>query len=382
MENPEGLFSADSFFLQELEKRKAGHLFRQWSAIPDPARTDFISNDYLGLSRMARQTFTPELLDWMQTQSVGSTGSRLVSGQSEALENLEAACRRFFKSESCLFFQNGYLANLALLSTVASRNDTFLYDEQCHVSLKDGMRLSLARRFPFRHNDMEDLSNKLSKATGKVFIVTESIFSMEGDVCPVGSLVNVAERFGAHIIIDEAHSTGTYGKGGKGLCLEKGIEKKIWARIYTFGKALGASGAVLAISHPTLDYLINFSHPVIYSTAPMPVHAALCQKQLENLENMPWLTDSLQEAIRNWNSGKPEGSAAFSGNERSPVQYFQVGENKKALRIAEHLQNLDIQTKAMLSPTVPPGSERIRISLHAFNSPIEIENLIRHLQEF
>ena len=380
MNSPES--QADIFFATELEKRKSKLLYRTFSPIQNLTQIDFLSNDYLGFARQGKDLFDAEFLNWAQNQRIGSTGSRIVSGQSESLIQLEAECSEFFNSEACLFFQNGYLANLALLSTVAGRNDTYIYDEQCHVSLKDGMRLSKATKYPFRHNDPEDLKKKLRQAKGKIFIVTESIFSMAGDTCPLKEISEIAKHYDAHIILDEAHSTGTRGIGGRGLSNELGLEKEVWARIYTFGKALGASGGILAISSTTKEYLTNYAHPVIYSTAPMPLHAGICLKMLQKLQSGPVHTENLQEKIHFWNKNIEESGKPISQNLKSPVQYFRIAGNENALKLSYELQSLGYQVKAMLSPTVAPGHEQIRISLHSFNSFTDIQTLISILKEF
>ena len=372
----------DSYLEEELKKRKASHLYRTWAPPVQTTKADFISNNYLGLAGNAIQVLDELNTGQLSVLPFGSTGSRLVSGNHPILTELEEECAEFFKAESCLFFQNGYMANLALLSVVAGRQDTYIYDDACHVSLKDGMRLSLARKYPFRHNDLEDLERKLLKGTGRKFIVLESIYSMDGDLCPLTSITELAEKHNATIILDEAHSTGTIGPSGRGLAAMLGLENRIWARIYTFGKALGASGAVLAISSVTKNYLTNFSHPVIYSTAPMPVQAGICLEQLRFLKQNPELTEKLQSNITHWNQSGVSMEGAISKNKMSPVQYFLLPGNEKALKASKQLETLGYQTKAMLSPTVRSGTERLRISLHSFNSAAQIDELIRLLGDF
>jgi 8-amino-7-oxononanoate synthase len=376
------LSDVEDFFRLALEKRKASSLYRTWASLVQDSKADFISNNYLGLANNALRILNEKESGELSNLPFGSTGSRLVSGNHPILTELEEECAQFFKAESCMFFQNGYLANLAILSVAAGRHDTYIYDDACHVSLKDGMRLSLANKYAFRHNDTEDLERKLQKAQGRIFILAESIYSMDGDMCPLAELLFLAEKYNARIILDEAHSTGTIGPSGKGLSAMLKVENRIWARIYTFGKALGASGAVLAISQTTKEYLTNFSHPVIYSTAPMPVHAGICSEQLRCLQQNPGLTEKLQANITHWNQCGESLGSVISKNKMSPVQYFQVSGNENALKAAKQLESLGYQTKAMLSPTVKPGTERLRISLHSFNSATQINELIQLLGEF
>ncbi len=381
MEGPFQAFPIEADFKKYLKKREFSNLLRTFGPIRDIGKADFYSNDYLGLC--LNGAILPDLQRDIEAGiSLGSSGSRLVSGQNEILEDLESDCQAFFKSEAVVFFPNGYLANLALLSTVANRHDTILYDEQCHVSLKDGIRLSLAEKFSFKHNDVNSLEQKLSISKGRKFIVIESIYSMDGDLTPLTEIVELAQKYEGHIIIDEAHSTGTVGERGEGLSLSLGLESRIWARIYTFGKALGASGGLLAISGITKNYLINKSHPLIYSTASMPMQALICKHQLSFLKNNPDLVGLLQSKIYFWNKLIFRTNNKVSKNDLSPVQYYKVQGNKEALQMAKKLQDSDIQIKAMLSPTVKEGAERIRISLHGYNTENQMMLLKGFIEEF
>jgi 8-amino-7-oxononanoate synthase len=373
--------SVEDYFKEQLKARESKLLLRKWAPILDPLKTDFISNDYLGFRSMVPEPdFAEDLLQLLSQQGLGSSGSRLVSGQSTALESLENLCCTFFKSESSMFFPSGFVANLALLSSVAGRNDTYIYDEQCHVSLKDGMRLSLAKRFSFRHNDMEDLEKKCRIATGNIFIVTEGIFSMEGDLCKIKEIKELAKKYNAHLIVDEAHSTGTLGPEGRGLCATDGETEAPFARIYTFGKSLGASGAVVCTSKITHQYLINFAHPAIYSTSPMPLQAWLCEKQLKRLVADSTPMKDLQHIISLWNKKIKNSSSRFSGNDKSPIQYINVSGNEEGIRLSERLNHIGFQVKPMLSPTVPVGKERLRITLHSFNTEDDITGLMGGIQ--
>lgn len=382
MEDARNLSHVEDDFRLALEKRKESFLYRSWAPPVQFEKADFISNNYLGLAGNTVTLFDELNTDQVSVLPSGSTGSRLVSGNHPILTELEIECAEFFKAESCLFFQNGYMANLALLSVAAGRQDTYIYDDACHVSLKDGMRLSLAQKFSFRHNDLKDLERKLKKGSGRLFIVVESIYSMDGDLCPLVPIVELAETYNAYIILDEAHSTGTIGPSGRGLATMMGVENRVWARVYTFGKALGASGAALAISQITKEYLTNFSHPVIYSTAAMPVQAGICLEQLRYLKQNPGLTEKLQSIIKHWNQSGDSMGGSISKNKMSPVQYFLIPGNEKALNASKQLEIIGYQTKAMLSPTVRSGTERLRISLHTFNSGTQIDELIRLLGDF
>lgn len=357
--------SAELKFLNQLEKRKKEGLFRQTHGLEEGI--DFISNDYLSIALHSTGK-NSELF------KSGSGASRLVCGESEELLALEKTCSQFFNCESALFFQNGYLANLALLSTVASRNDTYVYDAHCHVSLKDGMRLSNARRFSFRHNDPEDLKKKIANGSGQVYVVVESIYSMEGDLAPIETFQQICHETGALLIVDEAHSTGVLGTKGKGAGSLIKTENKPWISVFTFGKALGASGAIIGSSSTVRHYLLNYAHPAIYSTAVSPLAAAVCQKNLQSLMDHPEWVGELQELIEYWNEIAIPGIC--SQNEGSPVQYLKTKGPRIGKQMEENMRRKGFLTKLMLPPTVPVGSERIRICLHRHNKRHEIQSLL------
>jgi len=371
----------DTYFKAQLEARKDKLLLRNWGPVLDSSKVDFISNDYLGFRKFQEESkFKEELVQVLKNEGLGSSGSRMVSGQSRAIEKLEKDCAAFFKSDAAMFFPNGYMANLALLSTVATRHDTFIYDEQCHVSLKDSMRLSPAKRYPYLHNDVEDLEKKCKPATGKIFIITEALFSMEGDIAPLSDINEIVNKYDAHLILDKAHSTGTFGETGNGLWNSIKLQEHIFARIYTFGKALGASGAVICTNQITYNYLMNYAHPAIYSTAPMPIQAWVCAHQLEKLQSKPNEIKRLQNLINYWNQKNKRNNSSISNNPNSPIQYIKATGNEHALNLAKKLQTLNYQLKPMLSPTISTGQERLRITLHAFNTEDEISSLLNELR--
>lgn len=364
-----------------LQKRMEDGLFRQLNQGIDPIKSDFISNDYLSLGRQS----LPEnwLKSFPEPLLSGSGGSRLVSGNYAGLESLENRCSQDLRAESCLFFPTGFMANLAVLSCLGSRHDTYIYDEQCHVSLKDGMRLSLAAKKSFTHNQPEDLLKKLKtmKGGGTRFVVVEAIYSMDGDVCPLPEILKICQEYDAHLILDEAHSTGTLGKEGMGLAIDQHLQQDVFCRIYTFGKALGAAGAVIAGNNTLKDFLINYAHPFIYSTAPMPLQVALCHHQWKKFRENPQAIYDLQMVISIWNQKVLEIGLKASSNFGSPVQYISCQGNKEAKWLETKLQNLDIQIKAMISPTVPIGKERLRVSLHRHNNEQEIDHLLGAVAE-
>lgn len=369
-----------AYLADQLEKSRQEGRFRELKLRAISTGIDFYSNDYLGFGR--KLLSSQWLDDISQPISMGATGSRLISGQYPQLEILEKDSARFFVAPATLFFPSGYLANLALLSSLGNRHTLFIYDAQCHVSLKDGMRLSLAEKTSFRHNDPEDLRKKLKMARqSHRIVVVEAIYSMAGDICPLNEIVQICQEENAEIIVDEAHSIGVMGNAGKGLVHTLGLEQKILARILTFGKALGCAGALVAGTETLRDFLINHAHSFIYSTAPVPIQTTLCQYQLKNLEDNPGKVAQLQQVINYWNKKITATPIRASNNKFSPVQFFQIIGNKRALVGAQKLQRSDIQVNAIRTPTVPKGNEGIRICLHAFNTEEEIDQLWSKLVE-
>lgn len=345
---------------------------------------DFFSNDYLGLATNP-ELVEPFLQEQYQNslfvgQKHGSTGSRLLSGNSVYALYAEQYLAQLFQAENTLLFNSGYAANTAVLSAIPQKGDVILYDERSHASLKEGARLSFANRFSFRHNDLQDLQAKLLRHSGKggeVFVVIETVYSMDGDIAPLSEMVELCQNYNAHLIVDEAHSTGIWGRAGAGLLQELGLEKEIFARIYTFGKAIGGHGACVAGSDVLIQYLVNFARPFIYTTA-MPLQSiAYILAAFEYLKAMPQANKQLFERIHFFREQiKTLGIEPYFIQSQSPIQMLQVqGGNEAARKIAATLQERGYNLRAVLSPTVPEGQERIRICLHNFNDLAQIADL-------
>lgn len=322
--------------------------------------TDFWSNDYLGLARIPHQI-----------EILGSTGSRLISGNSKAVEAIEQQMAAHFRSEAALVFNSGYDANLGLFSSLPQKGDTIIYDELVHASVRDGIRLSFANAFSFRHNDVQDLEKKLQKAEETIFVAVESLYSMDGDLAPLKEISSLCKAYGAFLIVDEAHSGGVFGKNGLGLCQELGISEEAFIRLFTFGKAYGTHGAVVCCSEEVRQYLVNFARSFIYTTALPKSFYKHMMGQIEQSKN-----DSLREQLQ-------ENIAYFSkqihstiSSDRSPIQVVEFSELEACKAKAEGLQQAGFAVKAILPPTVPTGSQRLRICIHAFNTKAEIDRLI------
>jgi 8-amino-7-oxononanoate synthase len=366
----------DQFLSPLLEKRRKENSLRKLF-LTEPS-VDFTSNDYLGLAS------NESLFNLIQEKMLslphknGATGSRLLSGNSEYSEKVESNLADVFKAESSLIFNSGYAANQAVLSSIPQKNDTILYDELVHACMRDGARLSHANRIKFSHNDLTDLEEKLSRASGTIFIAVESIYSMDGDQCPLVELVALAENYNAIIILDEAHSTGVMGKNGSGLAVQLGVAHKIPIRIYTFGKAMGVHGACVAGSHTLKEYLINFGRTFIFSTAMPPHSFASIECSFQFLAQNLHLQQVLAQRIDYFTTcAKNINSLMVSG--KTHIQSIIIPGNDVVKKISQNLQDKGFDIRPILSPTVAKGSERLRICLHTFNTEEEIANLLNEL---
>ena len=318
---------------------------------------DFCSNDYLGFSSKK----------WSSSASVGSTGSRLISGNSPIHESAEKKIANFHQTESALLFNSGYSANLGLLSAVPQKDDTVIYDQLCHASIRDGINLGIARNFSFKHNDTTQLEEKLKRASGTTYVVVESVYSMDGDFAPLEKIMNVCQNYNAKLIIDEAHAVGVFGNYGQGLT----HYITCFAKIYTYGKAMGSHGAAIVGSKTLIDYLINFSRPFIYTTA-LSAHS---------VERIIWaydevkITEERAKLLDNISLFKQQCKHPHLLPSDSAIQCIVIGGNIQTKQFAHHLQANDFDVRPILHPTVAEGSERIRICLHSFNTKDEISSL-------
>ena len=360
--------SLNEFLNNKLSQRQEEGLIRKLISGRLPA--DFVSNDYLGLARSKELSDNIEALHHKLGVQNGSGGSRLLAGNSTFTEAVEKELSQIFESEAVLIFNSGYAANLSVLSSIPQKDDTILYDSLAHASLKDGARLSLASRYSFRHNDLADLEAKLKLSKGKKFVVIESIYSMDGDECPLPQIIALAEAYDAAIILDEAHSTGVAGPKGAGLAVKHNLHEKIDIRIYTFGKGMGVHGACVAGSDALIRYLINFARPFIYTTALSQHQLASIHCAFAYLGSKMDLQEKLQSKIDLYLS--EAGNLANRTQSRSAIQTVLCPGNENVRQLANALQEKGFDVRPILSPTVPKGAERLRICLHTFNSDKEI----------
>lgn len=358
-----------------MEQRKNNQLFR--SLKTNYPHIDFSSNDYLGFSTQGL------LHDQIQTLKTsikeGSTGSRLISGNSTVFNEIEKDIAKFHKAEAALIYNSGYDANLGLLSSVPQKGDLIISDELIHASLIDGIRLSFATHYKFKHNDISSLTDLLSRQREKfneAYLVVESVYSMDGDCAPLTELVALSKQYHLNLIVDEAHAIGVFGDNGRGLCNELTIEKDCFARVYTYGKAMGCHGASIVGSLQLKEYLINFSRSFIYTTA-MPEHSLLAIKTAYQLLETTKEIENLKNNISYFNSKVIDTNLFIESN--SSIHCQLISGNDRVQLLEDKLGVADFFVKSIKSPTVKETQERLRICLHSFNTQQEIDQLFELL---
>jgi 8-amino-7-oxononanoate synthase len=371
----------------KLNKRIASNALRELT-IPKKNKIDFSSNDYLGFahSEIIFNQAHQYLLE-NNFKINGATGSRLISGNHDVYVITEDFISKFHQSESALIFNSGYDANLGFFSSVPQRNDIILYDELCHASIRDGIQMSHAKAYKFKHNDCEDLEQLILKlATNNsqlatFYIVTESVFSMDGDAPNMEKLIQVSEKHNGYLVVDEAHALGVFGEKGEGLVQSLGLEDKVFARIMTFGKGLGCHGAAILGSQELKSYLVNFARSFIYTTGLSPHSVATILIAYQYLEEEKTALAELKSNIQFFNQQKVQlGLKSLFVHSDSAIHCAIISGNEKVKSIAKQLQEKGFDVKAILSPTVPESQERLRFCLHSYNSEQEISTLLQQLK--
>ena len=368
---------------RSLENRKKEGLLRQLIFSEDGI--DFFSNDYLGLARCSSISEEAQvLLEDIKTKN-GATGSRLISGNHRLYAEVEATLACFHDAEAALIFNSGYDANVGFFSSVPQRNDIIIYDELIHASIRDGIKMSLAKNFNFRHNDLDHLKERLNSQQlskdQEIYVVTESVFSMDGDSPNLEVLTALKNDFNIHLVIDEAHATGVFGESGCGMVQKLDLQKHFFARIQTFGKSMGCHGAVILGSKDLKEYLVNFSRSFIYTTALPPHAVATIISAYKHLNNN--LVQQLQHKIAHFKTELEKNQiSAYFIESHSAIQSAIIPGNIKATALSEKLRKNGFLVKAILSPTVTVGSERIRFCIHAYNSFEEISAVLKLVAKF
>lgn len=379
---PENLF-------RKIQKRKQENTLRTLTL--GCGAVDFSSNDYLGLARESTlQELHKAVAKKSQPLQIGSTGSRLLTGNHKAHERLEGYLAKFHQVEAALVFNSGYDANIGFFSSVPQRNDIVLYDALVHASIRDGMQLSAAKCYKFKHNDLGQLKRLLlrfGEHKGNLYVVTESVFSMDGDSPDLVAMAQLTDEAGAYLVVDEAHGVGVFGAHGEGLVQALALQGKVFARIVTFGKAIGCHGAAVLGSAHLKMYLYNFARSFIYTTALSPhsieivesIYKMMAQNDADSicriqgrrlLENIKYFKSELQK-------GELKNMEYIDSD--SAIQCIITPGNERVKEVAHRLRVAGYDVKPIQSPTVAKGYERIRICLHSFNTFDEISGVLKHL---
>lgn len=363
-----------------LNQQKKEQTLRTLNPISNSKIIDFSTNDYLGLSKH------PKLIATLQKETsklgIGSTGSRLLSGDHKIFHQLEEEIAQFKQKEAGLILNSGYQANVGLIPALCSNDTTIFYDRLCHASLIDGILLSRSPSFRFKHNDLMHLETLLKKNRSKfkkACIITESIFSMDGDQALLKELVSLKKKYDCWMMVDEAHATGIYGKTGAGLIEELGLSNQIELILGTFSKALGSFGAYIATTQMIKKYLINTCRSFIYSTSlPLPI-IAVNRESLKIIQQEPFRRSEL---LKNANflreSLKKIGLTILGNSQIIPIL---IGDNQKTIDLSKKLLEKKFRIPPIRYPTVPKNTARLRISVSYLHSMKQLKNVIEQISK-
>ena len=376
--------------LAKLTKREDNNALR---SLPNPNRlVDFSSNDYLGLAK--NEEVFHHAMKLLKEHSLirnGSSGSRLLSGNHLLYTELEKRLCDFHEVESALVFNSGYDANIGFFSTVPQRGDLVFYDEFIHASIRDGIKLGNAKNHKFKHNDLEDLKTVIERSVRaqsrtpdtNVYIVTESVFSMDGDSPDLQAMAKFCKSNNFHLVVDEAHAIGVYGKNGEGLMQEMGLQDQVFARIITFGKAIGCHGAAILGSKVLKNYLVNFARSFIYTTGLPPHSIATIIAVYANLTSSGNPRQKLQENIELFNLEVEQlGLQERFIKSNSAIHCCIVPGNDKVKSVSQKIREKGFDVRPILSPTVTNGKERLRFCIHSYNSTKEIKEVLGLLDSY
>ncbi|MGE8327390.1 8-amino-7-oxononanoate synthase [Pseudomonas urmiensis] len=372
-----------------LAERRAADLYRQRPLLQSPQGPEvvvdgqpllaFCSNDYLGLANH------PEVIAaWRagaERWGVGGGASHLVIGHSTAHHQLEEALAELTGRPRALLFSTGYMANLGAITALVGQGDTILQDRLNHASLLDGGLLSGARFNRYLHNDPDSLAKRLDKATGNTLVVTDGVFSMDGDLADLPALAETARARGAWLMVDDAHGLGTLGATGAGIVEHFGLGlDDVPVLIGTLGKACGTAGAFVAGSEELVEALVQFARPYIYTTSQPPALACATLKSLELLRRESWRREHLAALIRQFRQGAEQIGLQLMDSP-TPIQPILIGDSARALRLSRMLRERGLLVTAIRPPTVPAGSARLRVTLSAAHSEAQVQLLLNALAE-
>lgn len=343
-----------------------------------PSGLDLSSNDYLQL------TSHPAVVSAMQQavgeEGCGSGGSRLLRGHRESFDRVEVAFASFKGTSRALYLSSGYLANLAVISTLAERGDRILADRLNHASLRDGVRLSAANHAAFPHNDLDAVRRLLAQPwSGQTFVVTESLFSMDGDRPRLADVLELCRAHGATLIVDEAHAVGLYGERGSGLLEAAGIDGDAVISINTAGKALGVGGAFVAGPEWVIEYLVQRARPFVFSTAPPPAVAGALLESLRVIGAEPWRRQRLASLVTY--ARQALAAAAIAAHGDGQIVPVPIGGSAGAVAVADQMQAHGFDVRAIRPPTVPEGTARLRLSINISLTEADIDRAVSALAE-
>ncbi|MGV5526652.1 8-amino-7-oxononanoate synthase [Pseudomonas plecoglossicida] len=372
-----------------LAERRAADLYRQRPLLESPQGPEvvvdgqrllaFCSNDYLGLANH------PEVIAAWQAGAerwgVGGGASHLVIGHSTPHHQVEEALAELTGRPRALLFSTGYMANLGAITALVGQGDTVLQDRLNHASLLDGGLLSGARFNRYLHNDPASLASRLGKAVGNTLVVTDGVFSMDGDLADLPALADVARARGAWLMVDDAHGLGTLGTQGGGIVehFDLGVED-VPVLIGTLGKACGTAGAFVAGSEELIEALVQFARPYIYTTSQPPALACATLKSLELLRRETWRREHLAALIHQFREGAQQIGLQLMDSP-TPIQPIVIGDSAQALRLSRMLRERGLLVTAIRPPTVPAGSARLRVTLSAAHSEAQVQLLLNALAE-
>ncbi len=380
----------DDRLSKELEKLKRENLYRARTVrqgkqgalirIGECEYLNFSSNDYLGLAShpLVIQAFKAGL----DTYGVGSGGSALITGNTQIHQKLEEKLAERTKRSKVLLFNSGFTANVGIIDALVGRGDHLLLDRLSHASLIDGARLAGAKLLRYRHVDMDHLDQLTEKKQAKTWVVTESLFSMDGDQAPLQQIADLCDRRSAHCYVDDAHGFGVYGENGAGCVNAAGLsQQEVPVLIATFGKAVGVGGAFVAGSEVLVETLIQKARTSIYTTAMPPAQAAAILQSLELIEKEAWRREKLFERIAQFRKGACDRQIPLADNAHGPIQPIILKDSEKVMNVSNALLNKGIKVSAIRPPTVPRGTARLRITITAAHKKEHVDKLLSALSD-
>lgn len=373
------------FLYEELLSLKSRNLYRTLKTVEGPPASRIIvdgrecillsSNSYLGLAE--HPAVRAAAIEAVSRWGAGAGGSRLISGNLGLHEDLEREIARFKRTEAAIIFNTGYMANLGAITALAGKGDVIISDELNHASIIDGCRLSRAETRIYRHKDTEQLKEILRQARGhrRRLIVTDSVFSMDGDIAPLPEITALAEEYGAMVMVDDAHATGVLGVRGAGAADYFRLEGKIPVQMGTLSKALGSFGAFVAGSRELIDFLTNRARSFIFSTALPPAVIGAAMAAIKLVENNPEIRQKLWDNARYLRAGLEKmGYRVLSGE--SPIIPVLIGDDRKTVQMAGSLRGKGVFAPGIRPPTVPPGTGRIRVTVMAVHSLYDLDEAL------